>query len=156
MPRLEGSLMLQIYTEILVLLCILTLPAIQQNYTFAYQQTVVANDRIHMLNYAKAVSCLRLITVVKVRRPPVVCKSDLLYIYLSVVHEYELVVDAHIITIIIIMNLNFYNVILYILIHLTRVQTAWKDSGEHAGIRNHPQKVIEMLTAAGWSFHRES
>ena len=68
----------------------------------------------------------------------------------------------HIITIIIITNLNFYNVILYILIHLTHVQAAWKDNwrghkrGEHEDIHNHPQKVIEMLTAAGWSFHRES
>ena len=102
MPRLEGSLMLQIYTEILVLLCMLTLPAIQQNFTRAYQQSVVANDRIHKLNYAKAVSCLRLITVVKVRGPAALCKSALLYIYMSVVHEYKLDVDAH-------NNNNYYN-----------------------------------------------
>ena len=56
-------------------------PAIQQNFTRAYQQSVVANDRIHMLNYAKAVSCLRLITVVKVHRPAVICKS---YVYIYV------------------------------------------------------------------------
>ena len=60
----------------------------------------------------------------------------------------------------IIKNLNFYNVIC-ILINLMCVQAAWKEnwrghgSGEHADICNHPQKVIEMLTAAGWSFHRE-
>ena len=76
-------------------------PAILQNFTRAYQQSV-RHDRTRMLNYAKAVSCLRLITVVKVRGPAALCKSALSYIYMSVVHEYELDMDAH-------DNNNYYN-----------------------------------------------
>ena len=42
------------------------------------------------------------------------------------------------------------------------VQAAWNnnwrghESGKHVGVRNHPQEVIDMLTAAGWSFHGKS
>ena len=92
-------------------------PAIQQNFTRAYQQSVVANDRIHLLNYAKAVSCLRLITVVKVRGPAALCKSALLYIYMSVVHEYKLDVDAH-------NNNNYYNEFELLQCHIIRTYSS--------------------------------
>ena len=41
-------------------------PEVLQNFTRAYEQSVFASNQMQMLNYAKAVSCLRLITVVKV------------------------------------------------------------------------------------------
>ena len=41
-------------------------PGVFQNFTHAYEQSVSSDDRTRMLNYAKAVCCLRLITVVKV------------------------------------------------------------------------------------------
>ena len=41
-------------------------PEVLQNFIRAYEQSVFASDRMRKLNYAKAVSCLRLITVVKV------------------------------------------------------------------------------------------
>ena len=39
---------------------------VAQNFTHAYEQSVFASNRTRKLNCAKAVSCLRLITVVKV------------------------------------------------------------------------------------------
>ena len=42
-------------------------PVIQQNFIQAYRQSVVSDDRTRMLNYAKTVSCLRLISTVEVR-----------------------------------------------------------------------------------------
>ena len=52
-------------------------PEVAQNFTRAYEQSVFASDRTHvqMLNYAKAVSCLRLITVVKVGLYVHLCKE---------------------------------------------------------------------------------
>ena len=41
-------------------------PSILQNFSRAYLQSVTATDQTKMLNYAKTVCCLRLITVVKV------------------------------------------------------------------------------------------
>ena len=41
-------------------------PGVFQNFIHAYEQSVFSDDRNRMLNYAKAVCCLRLITVVKV------------------------------------------------------------------------------------------
>ena len=41
-------------------------PEVSQNFNRAYEQSVFSDDRTRMLNYAKAVCCLRLITVIKV------------------------------------------------------------------------------------------
>ena len=50
-------------------------PEFLQNFIRAYEQSVSASDRVQMLNYAKAVSCLRLITVVKVGLYVHLCKE---------------------------------------------------------------------------------
>ena len=50
-------------------------PEVAQNFTRAYEQSVFASDRMGKLNYAKAVSCLRLITVVKVGLYIHLCKE---------------------------------------------------------------------------------
>ena len=50
-------------------------PEVAQNFTRAYEQSVFASDRMQKLNYAKAVSCLRLITVVKVGLYIHLCKE---------------------------------------------------------------------------------
>ena len=42
-------------------------PVVLENFRRAYQQSAFSDDRTRMLNYAKTVSCLRLISIVKVR-----------------------------------------------------------------------------------------
>ena len=55
-------------------------PEVAQNFIHAYEQSVFASDRTQILNYAKAVSCLRLFTVVKVG----------LYIFVRIVYYNKL------------------------------------------------------------------
>ena len=53
-------------------------PGVLQNFIRAYEQSVFSDDRTQKLNYAKAVCCLRLITVVKVG----------LQVFANVIHMY--------------------------------------------------------------------